>query len=148
MRANEFTTKTFDQMVLECLQSEWSLVEDLPTTQIIKSSLFDRSLSDKIARYPGLQDKINQFLIFKKTNPSQPWGGSDAPFVSNGPIGRALPKLRHAHLNRDISLFYTIEGRDPTVIKLYGVFSHQDSGTGTPSNINKQKSLVKKLVNV
>lgn len=148
MRAKEFTLSELEQSLLDCHYSEWTLVEDAGNLQIVKSSLFDATLTDKLSRYPGLQDKINEFLSFKRANPGQSWGGSDAPFVSAGPIGRALPKLRHAHLNRDISLYYTIEGRNPTVIKLYGVFSHQESGTGTPGNINKQKSLAKKLVNV
>jgi hypothetical protein len=58
-----------------------------------------------------------------------------------------VPKLRHVHLTRDFSLFYSVDGRDPTVIKLYGVFDHKQSGTGTPSNINRQKNLAKQLGN-
>lgn len=147
MRAQELTPSLLEQFLSECIRSSWLLVENAGDLQVLKSSLFDNSLKDKLPGYPSLQDKINDFLLFKKTNPGQPWGSNDTPFVSAGPIGRALPKLRHAHLNRDISLYYTIEGRNPTTIKLYGVFSHQDSGTGTPGNINKQKSLAKKLVN-
>ena len=44
-------------------------------------------------------------------------------------------------------MFYSVDGRDPTVIKLYGVFDHKQSGTGTPSNINRQKNLAKQLGN-
>jgi hypothetical protein len=56
-----------------------------------------------------------------------------------------MPKLHYAHLNNDLVLFYEIEGRDPTVIKLYGVFSHDDIGIGQPGNIRKQKSLIQQL---
>ena len=33
------------------------------------------------------------------------------------------------------------------IIRLYGVFSHADSGTSNTGNINKQKSLAKQLSN-
>ena len=55
--------------------------------------------------------------------------------------------LGPAHLTQDISVFYTIEGRNPTVIKLFGVFSHADSGTGTPSNIKRQQAVGKQMKN-
>jgi len=126
-------------------QGTWLLCESNNQVEIRKSGLFDQTVADKANQFPNLPGKIQEFLAFKTEHPGQPWG-KDTPFVSAGPLAK-VPKLRHVHLTRDFSLFYSVDGRDPTVIKLYGVFDHKESGTGTPSNINRQKSLAKQLSN-
>jgi hypothetical protein len=68
--------------------------------------------------------------------------------VSAGPIAQAVPKIRHVHITQDISLFYTIEGRNPTVIKLYGLFTHAESGTSNTAKIKQQKSFAQRLKNI
>ena len=125
----------------------WTIMEDAGgPVEVRKSRMFDQTVADRARQLPNLADRIQEFLAFKMANPGQPWG-KDTQFVSAGPLARALPKLRHVHLTRDLSLFYTIGGRDPAVIRLYGVFSHADSGTGTPGNINRQRSLARQLDN-
>ena len=124
----------------------WTIMEDSGPVEVRKSRMFDQTLADRVQQLPNLPDRIQEFLSFKMANPGQPWG-KDTPFTAAGPLARALPKLRHVHLTRDLSLFYTIGGRDPAVIRLYGVFSHADSGTGTPGNINRQRSLARQLDN-
>ena len=125
----------------------WTIMEDAGgPVEVRKSRMFDQTVADRVQQLPNLADRIQEFLAFKTANPGQPWG-KDTQFVSAGPLARALPKLRHVHLTRDLSLFYTIGGRDPAVIRLYGVFSHADSGTGTPGNINRQRSLARQLDN-
>ena len=42
---------------------------------------------------------------------------------------------------------YKIEGKNPMLIKLYGVFAHSETGTGTPGNIKKQKNVAQTLGN-
>jgi len=134
------------ETLLALESGDWLLAESSQGVEIKKSSLFDQSLVTKAQSAPGISDKIKEFLNFKINNPGRVIG-NDKPFASAGPIARALPKLRHYHLTRDLSLFYSMEGRAPAVIKLYGVFSHSDSGTGTPGNINKQKSFAQQLIN-
>lgn len=136
---------SIDEALEECEQGSWTLVEGAEGIEVKKSDMFDSTLASKLAQSPNLETKLREFLNFKKDSPGQSWGGSDSYFVNAGPIGRAMPKLRHAHLTRDLSLFYTIEGRNPTTIKLYGIFSHQESGTGTPGSVQKQKTIAKVL---
>jgi hypothetical protein len=126
-------------------QDTWLLCESDKRVELRKSRIFDQTVADKSKQLPNLPVKIQEFLAFKTAHPGQPWG-KDTPFVSAGPLAK-VPKLRHVHLTRDFSLFYSVDGRDPTVIKLYGVFDHKESGTGTPSNINRQKNLAKQLGN-
>ncbi len=39
----------------------------------------------------------------------------------------------------------SLEQSDPTILKLYGVFNHDEVGIGQPRNMNRQKSFVKKI---
>jgi hypothetical protein len=73
------------------------------------------------------------FIATKMANPIAQYGSSDKPNPKGTPMASAIPGIRHAHLNHDISVFYTVGGRDPTQIKLYGVLSHDESGT-QPNN--------------
>ena len=107
---------------------------------------FARTYQEKIQSYPQLEEKFEEFQQFKAQNPTQSYGGSDTPFVSGGPLARAVPKLKHAHLTQDISVLYTLSGR-PATFYLYGIYTHKESGTGTPQNIKVQKSLGKRLSN-
>jgi hypothetical protein len=76
-----------------------------------------------------------------------PFGSRDGMFAGGGNFTAAVPKLRHAHMTHDVSVFYRLSGANPTVIDLFGFFSHDESGTGQPANIKKQKSLAKSLSN-
>ena len=122
-------------------------LEPAPEVVFKKTQSYADSIADKIAATPGLQAKIDAFIAAKTADKMQAVGGSDTPFISAGPIGRAMPGLRHAHLTRDLSMVYTISGSKPSVITLYGVFRHAETGTGTPANVNKQKSFGKYLSN-
>lgn len=113
--------------------------------RFLASDLFKQTFANRSKSVPGLAEKFKDFQIFKSQNPGMPYGSSDHPMVARGPLGREIPKLRHAHLTRDLSLFYTIGGRDPVDVKLYGIFDHHESGTGTPANIKRQKSLATTL---
>jgi hypothetical protein len=61
---------------------------------------------------------------------------------------KGVPGLLHAGLTHDKSIFYTISGSgDTRHIHLYGIYGHDEAGIRQPGNINKQKSLAKKLSN-
>lgn len=96
---------------------------------------------------PDLRNKFQAFLKFKEENPGGRFGGKDESFASDGIFNTHVPKLRHAHLTGDISIFYIISGSDPRIIKLYGVYTHDESGTGQPPNRKRQKSVVQTLSN-
>jgi hypothetical protein len=142
MRLYEFATAD--------LLENWTVISedrfpDGGAVRFLASDLFKQTFANKSKSIPGLAEKFKDFQSFKSQNPGMPYGGSDHPMVSRGPLGREIPKLRHAHLTRDLSVFYTVSGRDPVDVKLYGIFDHQESGTGTPANIKRQKSLATSL---
>lgn len=145
MRAYEFTESTLLDQLLTAEQGDWTMIEASGVAQFSKSSIFDETVKNRMQMLPTIGSKIEEFIATKSKDPMQPYGGKDKPFGGNGPIGQAFPKLRYAHLNSDISLFYTMEGRGPTIFKLYGVFSHDDIGTGQPMNIKRQKNFISKL---
>ena len=93
----------------------------------------------------GIKKKIMDFVAHKSQYPCNGGQGSRCPgfakvdkqFASGGTFD--LPEIRniaHCHLTGDISLVYLI--RDG-VINLYGIYSHDDIGTGQPANLNRQK---------
>jgi len=118
-----------------------------PKVAVQTCKLFQQSLDAKKRENPLVGQKLADFLAFKQTNPMQQYGGSDTTFITTGPLGRAVPKLRHAHITQDLSIFYTMGGANPIVFNLYGIFSHKDSGTGNAPNTKQQKNLGKQLAN-
>lgn len=111
------------------------------------SDLYKETLVDKARAYPVIGQKMQEFRNFKAQNPLQPYGSTDKPFAGKGNFGTVISGLRHAHLTGDIMVVYTISGRDPTMINLYGIFSHDELGIGQPANKNRQKSAVKRMAN-
>lgn len=103
------------------------------------SPLFRETFAAKTQSNPTLKSKVEQFLRVKTTDPTQSFGGSDKHFKSGGIFSNAVPKIRHAHLTHDLSMVYTVEGGADPVIRLYGIFSHDDLGTGQPPNLNRQR---------
>ena len=93
----------------------------------------------------NILQKIKEFKTFKEQNPLAPFGAGDKGFASSGIYKQYLPKAFKAHLSQDISIIYELSGRNPTKIKLYGVFTHADLGTGQPANIKIQKNMAKRL---
>ena len=102
-----------------------------------KCKLFDKTFAKATKQ---VQTKFKDFVEAKKNNPAEKFGGSDYHFIKAGHLGG----FWHAKLSQDISVIYKV---DKNIVYLYGIFSHADSGTGTPANINKQDSLRSKLDN-
>ena len=109
--------------------------------------LFKDTFSDKVKTNADLISSFDEFRKIKEQNPNQQFGGSDTLFVAKGPLAKEVPKLRHAHVTRDLSICYTVSGKDPTIIKLYGIFKHDELGTGTPANIARQKNAGRSMAN-
>ena len=139
----ESISENFINTLIEISQGPWTVMESVGGVEVHSSSLLGPTLANKPK---DIDDRLRKFIKFKQDNPREAWGKSDTLFVSHGPLAQAVPKLRHAHLNHDISVFYTMEGRDPTILKIYGVFGHKESGTskGDP-NQRTQRQLASQL---
>lgn len=109
-----------------------------------RCELYKESYFKRIKPYPPLKEKLRQFMEIKRNNPQQQFGSNDKPFVSKGFFFQAIPGLRHAHLTFDLSIVYKVDGN---VITLYGMFTHDDMGTGQPPNMRKQYSKAKQFAN-
>ena len=108
--------------------------------------LFEESFAN-IASARKIIARFEEFKKWKSENPIKNFGSKDEPLIRKGPFGEAVPGIKHAHLTQDVSVWYTIEGRDPTVIKLYGIFTHAQSGTGQPQNFKKSQALATRMAN-
>jgi hypothetical protein len=91
--------------------------------------------------------KFAEFKNVKSQNPLQKFGSSDYPIPEGRPLTKYVSGLQHAHLSYNLVIFYSMEGRNPTKFKLYGIFGHDQSGTGQPANFNKQRNLSKQMGN-
>jgi hypothetical protein len=91
--------------------------------------------------------ELGAFIQAKSENPNQPYRSSDKANPAGTPLATAIPKIKHAHLTHDVSVFYTMMGSNPNELRLYAVLSHDDSGSGQPPNPKKQKSLGAKMSN-
>jgi hypothetical protein len=103
---------------------------------------FGRDYDNTLAKYPSYTDKLIQFIELKKTNPIAKFGSKDSMFIGTGPLGKL--KIKHAHISQNLSILYNIAGK-PTVLYLYGIYSHKETGTSTTPNLNTQKQLAKQL---
>ena len=117
----------------------------IPSTIIKMCPMYLDTSSTHIDKYPELDSKIDTFLNFKVENGIKPAGPTDKLSKINRPFATEIPGMRKVHLTFDISLWYTISGLNPRVIKLYAVLTHDESGTGQPEKIPKQKSVAKKM---
>jgi mRNA-degrading endonuclease YafQ of YafQ-DinJ toxin-antitoxin module len=102
-------------------------------------------LSSSVIKYKELGPKLKDFVNFKLTNPIAPFGSSDKKFASNGSYNTTVPNLRHAHLSPDVSIVYKVHDKNPMLIDMYGLFSHEELGTGNPSKANTQKTMAKRF---
>jgi hypothetical protein len=84
-------------------------------------------------------------MEIKRNQPDQPFGGSDKFFKPGLMFFSAIPGIRHAHITHDLSIVYRVGKANE--IWLYGIFSHDDLGTGTPANLKKQQVMSTKLAN-
>lgn len=101
--------------------------------------------SETFGNHPEVLKKLEEFIAQKNHNPLAAFGTSDKTFAKTAPIGAMMPKLRKAHLTHDISVLYEISGRDPIIIQLYAVLTHDESGTGMPANMRVQRNVAKRL---
>jgi len=115
--------------------------------KFVEGSLWTESVLNAIKDTPNVIKKIEEFKNLKEQDPLALFGNKDFSFggVPNSYFAKYMPKARKATLTVDYSIVYDLSGRNPTVIKLYGVFNHADMGTGQPPNKNVQKNLAKRL---
>jgi mRNA-degrading endonuclease YafQ of YafQ-DinJ toxin-antitoxin module len=106
------------------------------------SKLYNETEANYLSTNPEVKRALREFVKIKSQNPLASYGKRDYPFTGKG----HLKGLMHAHLTHDLSIIYTVSGRDPHVISLYMVASHSDLGTskGQP-NTKKQAQIGKKL---
>jgi hypothetical protein len=105
-------------------------------------AMFDESLK----KHSGAVLKVfEDFTKTKSANAMVPFGSKDRPFIGTGPFGGIKPRVIHAGMTRDISLLYSVSGQNPHVINLYGFFTHEESGTGTPAKTSTQRALAQRI---
>lgn len=101
-------------------------------------------LNDTIHKHSGLKEKLASFLELKLQNHMAAYGSSDKHYSGSGQFGSLGLGLKHAHLTHNVSVVYRVHGNPPT-IDIYGLYTHDESGTGNPPNTRRQKALASKI---
>jgi hypothetical protein len=115
-------------------------------------------LAKTIDKFTDQRDRIktelSKFLQWKNKTPyngSLPgfpgFGDSDKKFRSGGNFGSRLPGISHAHVTHNLSIVYFVD-RETNTIRLYGVYSHDDIGTGSPPDLKRQEQMGSRWANM
>ncbi len=112
----------------------------MATVEIKTCPYFDETYVSKLRSKGDISGRLNDFINMKSSNPLQPFNKTDRPFLGGGHLKSAVPgeTLQHAHLTHDGVLVYSISGRDPKILKLYAILTHDELGIGQPANKRKQ----------
>lgn len=104
-----------------------------------RSALFNETL----AKHKEVAGRLQEFIRQKSEDPMSRFGAKDQHFSSSGILQQT--GLIHAHLTHDISILYKRHSKDPIIIDLYAILTHDELGTGQPPNLKQQKKMVKQL---
>lgn len=111
------------------------------TSRILVSNLFNDTLDNFRSNTVVLQS-VRDFFVHKRATPLEPFGGKDYPFRHGD-----LRGIRHAGLTQDISIVYTMSGKNPIDIALYGIFSHTQLGTSHTPDHKRQSRVATTIRN-
>lgn len=103
-----------------------------------RCELFNKTL----AKHKNVAAKLAEFIQFKTADPMGRFGKKDQHFTA-GPIKET--GVIHCHLTGDVSILYYRSGRDPMLIDLVMIGSHDELGTGQPGNNKVQKQVIKAI---
>lgn len=107
---------------------------------------FNKTFKHHFINTPGVDEAFVEFKNEKLKDPNSKFGKKDYKLGNH--FEKQVPGLLHSGLTHDKSIFYTLSGSGNTRhIHLYGIYGHDEAGIGSPANINKQKSLAKRLGN-
>lgn len=107
--------------------------------KITRSSEFNADLK----KHSGtIGAKMADFIKMKMDDPMAQFGGTDRHFTA-GPL--AGTGIIHAHLNHNLQVLYRRSGKNPTKIELLRLGSHDDFGTGQPSNQKIMKNVARQI---
>lgn len=102
-----------------------------------------RDALKKYANNVSVLEIIRDFIDNKRKDPLAPYGSKDRPLTGGG----ALTGIQHAHLTHNISMLYSKGGANPIVFHLYGPYTHDDMGTGQPTDLKAQSRLFSRIKN-
>ena len=85
-----------------------------------------------------IQKQLDRFIEHKMANPAEPFGSNDK---SGAPL---YAKFYKAHLTHDDSVVYRYD-RKENVLRIYGIWSHDDLGLGNPVKPSVASDMAAKL---
>jgi len=120
--------------------------------QTVQSDDFSKTLDKHPSQKELIKSKLYDFIAFKTEHPANGnipglhpgYGSSDKRFSSEGNFTNKISDISHAHLTHNISIVYRIDGG---ILYLFGVYTHDEIGTGTPSNKNRQNQMATRWSN-
>lgn len=121
--------------------------------RVLISDDFNKTLVKFADQKDRIKLELKKFVDFKNSAPANGsvagvysgFGDSDRRFRSKGKFANKIDGISHAHLTHNVSIVYLV---DNGVLYLYGIYSHDDIGTGSPGNINRQEQMATRWANM
>jgi hypothetical protein len=114
----------------------------------------ERTLNKFSDQKERLKKELSSFIKWKNNIPFngsapgfQGFGDSDKRFNTRGNLTKGGSNLSHAHLTHNLSIVYSVNQADNT-LTLYGIYSHDDLGTGNPPNMQRQQQMATRWANM
>lgn len=114
----------------------------------------ERTLNKFSDQKERLKKQLSDFIKWKNKIPFngsapgfQGFGDSDKRFNTKGNLTKGGENLSHAHLTHNLSIVYSVNQPNNT-LTLYGIYSHDDLGTGNPPNMQRQQQMATRWANM
>ena len=103
--------------------------------------------NDRRVKNALIGKKLEQFMTNKRQDIRSKFNKHDRGSPPESIYAITTPKVRHSHLSSDISIWYEVDDtQNPPLIMLYGVFTHEQTGTDTTPKRGKQQAMADRFV--
>ena len=118
--------------------------------RIIAGDMHVKSLKN-IRHLPNLVKKTSELLEKKRQDPHGKLSNDDYPLGTSGGFA-SFPGLMHVPVSHNLRLWYAVvpvkKGKETEhQVRAFGVYTHDETGTGSPPNIALQKATALRMSN-
>jgi mRNA-degrading endonuclease YafQ of YafQ-DinJ toxin-antitoxin module len=137
-------TKLLEVLLLSAKKDKGSTE---PAAKSEPTFMYTRSAEETIGKIGAreaeqVNRRLQDFINFKKNSPLAAFGKTDNLFKSDV----HYRGFRHCHLTHDLILIYKYDGQKNQFC-IFGVYSHDDIGIGTPRNNKRQFAMATRWAN-
>ena len=104
---------------------------------------YRRTKANQLQSHPNIREKIHKFFHEKRNDPNARI--NEKPFILLGAKMTAADHMWQVNLN--IGGLRLVYRRDGNTFCIFGIYTHDELGTGAPNNYGRQKNMANKFRN-